>query len=218
MIDILQVNLKEGKRDMYKITKRAFDLSVALTAGSLLLPLSLVVAVLLYLTQGRVLFRQTRPGLHGKVFTLYKFCSMNDDRDSEGNLLPDEQRLTWVGSKIRSFSLDELPQLWNVICGDMSIVGPRPLLVEYLDRYSPEQARRHQVKPGITGWAQVNGRNAVPWSEKLRLDVWYVDHASFWLDMKVVVLTILAVVFRSGIAHHGHVSMPAFHGEDCDAN
>lgn len=203
---------------MYKITKRVFDLSVALSAGLLLSPLSLVVALLLYITQGRVLFRQTRPGLNGKVFTLYKFCSMNEDRDPDGNLLPDAQRLTWVGSKIRSFSLDELPQLWNVFCGDMSIVGPRPLLVEYLDRYSPEQARRHQVKPGITGWAQVNGRNAVPWSEKLRLDVWYVDHAGFWLDMKIVALTILAVVFRSGIAHRGHASMPAFHGEDCDAN
>ena len=190
---------------------------MALLAGLLLLPLSVLIAALLYITQGNVIFRQMRSGLNGVPFTLYKFCSMGDLRDSHGNLLPDEQRLTKIGAMLRSSSLDELPQLWNVLIGDMSIVGPRPLLVEYLKLYSADQARRHEVRPGITGWAQVNGRNAVPWNERLRLDAWYVDHENFWLDMKIIVMTVFAVVGRSGIAHGGHVTMPPFQGEDYDA-
>lgn len=202
---------------MYRIAKRIFDVCAAALAGLLLLPLAIVAAFLLYVIQGDVIFRQTRSGLNGKPFTLYKFCSMRDLRGPNGSLLPDEQRLTRIGLMLRSSSLDEIPQLWNVLVGDMSIVGPRPLLMEYLSRYSYDQARRHEVKPGITGWAQVNGRNAVPWEEKLRLDTWYVDHANFWLDMKIIAMTIFAVVFRSGIAHSGHATMPPFRGGDYDA-
>lgn len=159
-----------------------------------------------------MLFRQTRIGLHGKPFTLYKFKTMRDPRPGEDMLATDAVRLTRFGRLLRATSLDELPTLWNVIKGDMRLVGPRPLLPEYLPLYTPEQMRRHEVKPGITGWAQVNGRNAISWEEKFRLDVWYVEHRSFWLDMKILWMTVSQVLFRRGISAEGHATMPPFAG------
>lgn len=159
-----------------------------------------------------VIFKQQRPGLHGKPFYLYKFRTMTDARDENGDLLPDSVRLTSFGKWIRKLSLDELPQLINVLKGDISLVGPRPLLMEYLDLYTPEQARRHEVKPGITGWAQVNGRNAISWEEKFKLDVWYVDHQSFWLDIKILLMTVLKVFKSEGISQEGHVTIEKFKG------
>ena len=159
-----------------------------------------------------VLFRQRRPGLHGKAFMVYKFRSMTDDRDSAGNLLPDEDRCPAFGRFLRSSSLDELPEIWNVFKGEMSFVGPRPLMMEYLGRYSPEQARRHDVLPGITGWAQVNGRNAISWEEKFKLDTWYVDNQSLWLDLKILWLTAVKVFKRDGISAPGELTAPEFMG------
>jgi len=159
-----------------------------------------------------VLFRQVRPGLHRKPFVMYKFRTMRDLRDTEGRLLPDEMRLTRVGHILRATSLDELPELFNVLKGEMSLVGPRPLLMEYLELYTPEQARRHEVKPGITGWAQVNGRNAITWEEKFKLDVWYVDNWSLGLDLKILALTLIKVLKREGISADGHATMPEFRG------
>lgn len=202
---------------MYQTGKRAFDIAVAIAVALVALPFAVVLAPLLWIVQRAVLFRQARPGLHGKPFMLYKFCSMNSARDSQGQLLPDEQRLTRIGSLLRSLSLDELPQLWNVLKGEMSLVGPRPLLMEYLDRYTPEQARRHDVKPGITGWAQVNGRNALDWNEKFALDVWYVDHASFSLDLKILWYTLPRVARRADIAKGGRATIEKFMGNDIDA-
>lgn len=194
--------------------KRIFDFSLAISVLLILSPALLVLAVLISINMGRpVLFKQARPGLQGKVFHMWKFRSMNDNLDSEGKLLPDEQRITKLGHFIRNSSLDELPGLWCVLNGNMSLIGPRPLLVEYLDRYSPEQARRHEVKPGITGWAQVNGRNAISWEEKFKLDVWYVDNQSFWLDLKILFLTIKKVIVKEGINQDGHVTMPVFMGK-----
>jgi len=193
--------------------KGAFD--VAVVGGSLLLwfPIVGVLFFLVRMVLGRpVFYRQTRPGKDGRAFRLYKFRTMNDHRDSSGQLLPDGVRLTALGRWLRRLSLDELPQLLNVLKGEMSLVGPRPLLVEYLERYSPEQARRHEVKPGITGWAQVNGRNALSWEEKFALDVWYVDHQSFWLDLKILFLTLARVVKRDGISAAGEATMPEFMG------
>jgi len=161
-----------------------------------------------------VIFTQERPGLHGRIFKMYKFRTMRDLRDAGGNLLPDEQRLTKLGRFLRSTSLDELPELFNVLKGEMSLVGPRPLLVAYLDRYTPEQARRHEVLPGITGWAQVNGRNAISWEEKFKLDVWYVDHQSFWLDLKILFMTLAKVFKREGISAEGSATAPEFMGSD----
>jgi len=202
---------------MYRTCKRAFDIVVAALFGVVILPIAVIVALLLWLLQRRVLFRQVRPGLDGKPFTLYKFCSMSDARDARGALLPDQQRLTAIGSLVRSLSLDELPQLWNVLKGDMSLVGPRPLLMEYLGRYSPEQARRHEVIPGITGWAQVNGRNALSWKEKFELDVWYVDHRSMRLDLTILTMTAWRVLRRHGISSRQHATMPEFMGDrQCD--
>ncbi|RMG37985.1 MAG: sugar transferase [Methanobacteriota archaeon] len=193
--------------------KRLLDVSLSalflLVSSPILLMLSIIEW---WKTGGRPIFRQTRPGLHGKPFTLYKFRTMTDARDAQGNLLPDEQRLTSFGRWLRSTSLDELPELWNVLKGDMSLVGPRPLLMQYLDRYTPEQARRHEVKPGITGWAQVNGRNALTWEDKFKLDVWYVDHLSFWLDMKIIALTIWKILKREGINQPGRATMEEFKG------
>ncbi len=194
--------------------KRAVDIAGASAGIILFAPVMLVVALLVLLTMGRpVLFRQQRPGLHGKPFTLYKFRTMREARTPSGELLPDELRLTTFGKWLRSTSLDELPELFNVLKGDMSLVGPRPLLMEYLPRYSPEQARRHEVKPGITGWAQVNGRNALSWEQKFRLDVWYVEHWNLWLDMKILLLTIWKVLKREGISPEGCATMPMFTGE-----
>lgn len=159
-----------------------------------------------------ILFKQQRPGLHGKPFYLYKFRTMTDERDENGKLLPDHLRLTSFGKFLRKYSLDELPQLFNVLKGDISLVGPRPLLMEYLELYTPEQARRHEVKPGITGWAQVNGRNAISWEEKFKLDVWYVDNRTFWLDIKILFLTVIKVLKKEGINQSEYVTMEKFAG------
>lgn len=201
---------------MYRRAKFAFDLAVILAGSIVALPLSALIALLLWFKQGKVLFRQLRPGLHGRPFTLYKFCTMRDTRDKNGNLLPDEQRITGIGAFVRNLSLDELPQFWNVMKGEMSLVGPRPLLMEYLPRYTAEEARRHNVKPGITGWAQVNGRNAISWESKFALDVWYVDHAHFFLDLRILWMTCLRVIRRSGISNHGHATMPQFMGTNVE--
>lgn len=193
--------------------KRLFDIFLILISLPLLLPLLLIVAVLVRVKLGSpVLFKQVRPGLHGKPFTMMKFRSMTDERDEQGNLLPDAVRLTKFGRFLRSTSLDELPGLWSVLKGDMSLVGPRPLLVEYLPLYSPEQARRHLVRPGITGWAQVNGRNAISWEQKFEYDVWYVDNASLALDIKIIFLTLKKVVVRDGISAEGEATMAKFEG------
>ena len=181
--------------------KRLVDLVTAAIACALLAPLFLVLATLVRIRLGSpVLFRQQRPGLHGKPFVLIKFRTMTDDRDDQGHLRPNAERLTRFGRLMRALSLDELPELYNVLRGEMSLVGPRPLFMHFLDRYDPIQARRHEVLPGITGWAQVNGRRAVSWERKCELDVWYVDHRSFWLDMKVLVLTVCKVAKREGIS------------------
>ena len=195
--------------------KRFFDLCLGLIMIIFLMPLMAVIAVLILLKMGQpVLFRQLRPGLKGKPFYLYKFRTMADAVDEAGNLLPDEQRLTGFGSRLRKYSLDELPQLFNVLKGEQSFVGPRPLLMAYLERYNKEQARRHEVKPGITGWAQVNGRNAVSWEEKFALDVWYVDNRSFMLDLKILALTLVKVLKAEGISGEGAATMPEFMGSE----
>ena len=181
-----------------------------------LLVLALVWAVLALLVRLKlgapVLFRQQRPGSHGKPFALYKFRTMTNARDAQGNLLPDAERLIGLGRFLRATSLDELPELFNVLRGEMSLVGPRPLLMKYLDRYTPEQMRRHEVKPGITGWAQVNGRNALTWEQKFALDVWYVDHQSLWLDLKIIAMTAWKILKREGISQPGHATMEEFKG------
>jgi sugar transferase EpsL len=195
--------------------KRLFDLIAASIGGLVVAPLAAVIGILVRWRLGTpVLFRQERPGLHGCPFELLKFRTMTDARDAAGHLLPDEQRLTGFGRTLRSTSLDELPELWNVLRGDMSLVGPRPLLMEYLPRYSPRQARRHQVRPGITGWAQVNGRNAPDWEERLGMDVWYVENRTFLLDLRILLRTVLAVVRREGINRDGHVTAPKFGGSE----
>ena len=193
--------------------KKIFDFTVALGALAILSPVLGVVAIIVRAQLGApVLFCQTRPGLQGKPFSILKFRTMTNARDAQGNLLPDAQRLTRFGRFLRSTSLDELPELFNVLRGDMSLVGPRPLLMAYLPLYSAEQARRHEVRPGITGWAQVNGRNALSWEEKFAMDVWYVDHRSLWLDMKILVLTVRKVLARDGISATGEATMPRFTG------
>lgn len=193
--------------------KRAFDFIVALAALLALSPLLLSIAVLVRVRMGSpVLFRQIRPGKQGRPFRLTKFRTMADARSSTGETLADHARITRFGQFLRSTSLDELPELWNVLKGEMSLVGPRPLLMEYLSLYSPEQARRHEVRPGITGWAQINGRNAVSWEDKFKLDVWYVDNRSFWLDLKILFLTIFSVVKRENISQDGHATVEPFRG------
>lgn len=197
--------------------KRLFDICLALPAIFLLGPLLGLIALTIWYRLGvPVLFRQVRPGLFGKPFILYKFRTMTDQRNLNGNSLSDSDRLTAFGKFLRSTSLDELPELFNVLKGDMALVGPRPLLTEYLPLYSAEQARRHTVKPGITGWAQVNGRNSINWEEKFKLDVWYVDHQSFWLDMKILWLTFRKVFKREGISQEGYATMPKFTGSRKD--
>lgn len=191
--------------------KRLFDVIAASLGLIALLPLLLTLWVLVRCKLGRpALFRQDRPGLGARTFRLMKFRTMTDARDAAGRLLPDAVRLTHFGRWLRATSLDELPELLNVLRGEMSLVGPRPLLVEYLPRYNPEQARRHEVRPGVTGWAQINGRNAISWEEKFRLDVWYVDHRTFWLDLKILFLTVWKVVRRDGISAACEATMPVF--------
>lgn len=196
--------------------KRVLDFLIALCAFSVSLIILIPVALFLHFANkgAGVFFLQPRPGRNGKIFKVIKFKTMTDEKDADGNLLPDEVRLTRVGRFVRSTSIDELPQLWNVIKGDMSLIGPRPLLVQYLPLYSPEQARRHEVRPGITGWAQVNGRNSISWKQKFEYDVWYVDHLSFWLDVKIILLTIKKVFVREGISHEGMATMEPFNGHN----
>ncbi len=197
------------------ISKRLLDLTLTIPGLLLISPLLTVLAGLVWLFHGRpILFRQVRPGFRNRLFPVYKFRTMTDAHDSRGNLLPDEQRLTPLGRYLRSTSLDELPELFNVLEGNMSLVGPRPLLIQYLERYSQEQARRHEVLPGITGWAQVNGRNALTWEDKFRLDVWYVNQRSFWLDIKILILTVWKVLKREGISQPGHATAEEFMGNE----
>ena len=195
--------------------KKIFDLLLIFLSLPLILPIYLL-TMLLVLTQLNfpILFRQSRTGLNGKIFNIYKFRTMTNECDKDGILLSDEARLTKFGKFLRSTSLDELPSLWNVLKSDMSLVGPRPLLLEYLPLYSTQQARRHEVKPGITGWAQVNGRNAITWGEKFDLDVWYVDNQSIWLDIKILWLTVKKVIMRDGINQVGQSTMESFKGND----
>ena len=196
-----------------KLIKRILDIIISVTGLIILSPLLLFISLAVLILHGSpIIFKQTRPGLHGKPFTIYKFRTMNNLYDADGSLLPDEDRLTRFGNWLRSTSLDELPELANVLIGDMSIVGPRPLLLEYMDRYTPEQARRHEVKPGITGWAQVNGRNNLSWEEKFRLDVWYVDNWSLALDFRILLMTVGKVLRREDISAEGCATMPEFVG------
>jgi lipopolysaccharide/colanic/teichoic acid biosynthesis glycosyltransferase len=200
------------------VTKRAFDLLLTVPGLLLFSPVMLVIAIIILAREGRpVLFRQERPGRGGKLFPLYKFRTMRHALDRQGNPLPDEQRLSRLGRVLRATSLDELPELFNVLRGEMSLVGPRPLLAAYLERYNARQARRHEVLPGITGWAQINGRNALTWEEKFRLDVWYVDHWSLWLDVKILALTLLKVLRREGISQAGHATAEEFRGSPPEA-
>lgn len=199
---------------MYKFIKRTIDILAASLALLLLSPVYFIVARKVAKNLGTpVIFSQQRPGLHGKIFTMQKFRSMRDAHDEHGNVLPDNERLTDFGIKLRNSSLDELPGLWSVLKGDMSLVGPRPLLVEYLPLYSKQQARRHDAKPGITGWAQVNGRNAISWPDKFKLDVWYIDHQSLWLDIKIILLTVKKVFSQADINADGEATMSKFTGQ-----
>lgn len=196
--------------------KRVFDLVMALILLIMLAWVLIGIAALIrYCLGAPVLFRQTRPGMGGCAFEMIKFRTMREALDDNGQPLPDAERLTSLGKFLRKSSLDELPELWNVLKGDMSLVGPRPLLMEYLPLYSPEQARRHQVRPGITGWAQVNGRNALSWEEKFALDVYYVEHGNFWLDLRILGLTLGKVLARDGISASGDATMPKFTGSEC---
>ena len=199
---------------MYKnFFKPLFDRILALILIIILSPIMIVVAILIYLWDGRpIIFTQKRPGFREKIFKIYKFRTMTNERDKDGNLLPDAERLKGIGKIIRSLSLDELPQLFNVLKGDMSFIGPRPLLIEYLPLYNERQKKRHNVKPGITGWAQVNGRNAISWEQKFEYDVWYVENLSFLIDMKILWMTVLKVLKRSGISQDGHATMEKFKG------
>ncbi len=202
---------------MKNAVKRLFDIIFTLVLVVILSPVLLVTCILVKRKLGSpALFRQERPGRRGKIFIMYKFRSMTDARDESGELLPDSVRLTGFGKLLRKTSLDELPELFNILKGDMSFVGPRPLLVRYLDRYTPEQARRHEVKPGLTGWAQVNGRNAISWEEKFKLDVWYVDHWTLWLDLKILFLTFAKVFKSEGISADNHATMEEFWGTKGD--
>lgn len=195
--------------------KRLFDFTISFIMIICLSSILLLTWFLVYLKLGSpAIFKQPRPGLNGKVFHVYKFRTMTDERDEKGELLPDAVRLTSFGKLLRKLSLDELPQLWNVLKGDMSFVGPRPLLVEYLPLYNERQARRHDVRPGITGWAQVNGRNAISWEQKFEYDVWYVENHSFWLDIKILLLTVKKVFVSEGISQDGQATMTKFEGSD----
>lgn len=198
-----------------RVGKRIIDILVSSLGLVILLPVILAVAVLVCFFLGRpVLFRQQRPGYKGKPFDIYKFRTMTDERDSKGNLLSDSARLTRLGRFLRRLSMDELPEIFNILRGDMSLVGPRPLLMEYLPRYSSEQRRRHDVYPGLTGWAQINGRNAITWQDKFKLDVWYVDHWSFWLDFRIILMTLWKVIKREGINQPGQETIEYFKGNE----
>ena len=202
---------------MYKhFFKRVIDFTIALIVLLIIWPILLVIYIWLTIANkgAGAFFFQERPGLHGKIFKVIKFKTMTDERDTEGNLLPDAERLTKVGKFVRSTSIDELPQLINVLKGDMALIGPRPLLVQYLPLYSKEQARRHEVRPGISGWAQCHGRNAISWTEKFKLDVWYVDHCTLWTDLKVIFITIKKVLVRDGISAEGQATMEFFNGHN----
>lgn len=200
-------------KQLSRLFKSLLDRLVAAIALIILSPIVICVAIAIYFRMGSpVVFTQPRPGKDARIFNFYKFRTMTDERDTEGNLLPDEQRLTTFGQFLRQTSLDELPQLWNVLKGDMSFVGPRPLLVIYLDRYTPEQARRHEVLPGITGWAQINGRNSLSWEEKFSLDVEYIDNWSLWLDFKIILLTFWKVIKKEGISQEGFATSEEFKG------
>jgi len=202
-----------GSRRVQLVIKRALDVVASLLLILLFSPLMLAIALAIWITMGRpILFRQPRIGYRGRVFTIYKFRTMTEERDENGNLLPDEQRLTPVGRFLRSLTLDELPELFNVLKGEMSLVGPRPLLVEYRDLYTPEQWRRHEMPPGMAGPVLASGRNLLDWEEKFRLDVWYVDHWSLWLDFKILLRTAWKVLKREGVSAEGHVTMPKFTG------
>jgi lipopolysaccharide/colanic/teichoic acid biosynthesis glycosyltransferase len=195
------------------LAKRCFDLLATALGLVVFLPVMLLISLLVWIFLGTpILFRQQRPGYKGRAFTTYKFRTMTDGRGRDGDLLPDSERLTRFGRFLRSISMDDLPQLFNVLRGEMSLVGPRPLLMKYLELYSPEQRRRHDVLPGLTGWAQINGRNALSWDERFRLDVWYVDHWSFWLDIKILFMTLGKVVRREGISQPGHATAAEFKG------
>lgn len=206
---------KRTRKKTYLFFKRLFDIAGALLGIILFTPIMLLLSLLIMLKLGKpIFFVQKRPGLNGKPFKIIKFRTMADKYDSYGNLLPDKQRITPLGKWLRKTSMDELPELFNVLKGEMSLVGPRPLLMEYLDRYTPEQARRHEIKPGITGWAQINGRNAISWEEKFKFDVWYVDNANIWLDWKILILTLIMVIKGKGISANGHITMPPFMGSN----
>ena len=204
-----------GKRGFYRnYAKRGLDVVLSFVALLVLCPILLVGYILLRIANGKAgaFFLQERPGKDGRIFRIVKFKTMNDRCDADGKLLPDAERLTRIGRIVRSTSIDELPQLWNVLRGDMSLIGPRPLLPQYLPLYNKEQARRHEVRPGITGWAQCHGRNAISWTEKFRLDVWYVDHLSLWVDLQVILLTVKKVLVREGINETGQATTEAFNG------
>lgn len=203
----------QNQRKIAFLIKRIFDLFCSIILLIILSPLFILLMLTIWISMGQpIFFRQLRPGYKGKPFLCYKFRTMNDKRDQNGNLLPDELRLTRLGKFLRATSLDELPELFNVVRGEMSLVGPRPLLMQYLERYTPEQARRHEVLPGMTGWAQINGRNRLTWEEKFRLDVWYVDHWSFWLDLKILAITAWKVLKREGINQPGFATAEEFTG------
>lgn len=202
---------------MYKnFFKRILDFTIVLVVLLIIWPILLVITLWLHIANkgAGAFFTQLRPGKNGKLFKVIKYKTMTDEKDQQGNLLPDAQRLTKVGKFVRSTSIDELPQLINVLKGDMALIGPRPLLPQYLPLYSKEQARRHEVRPGITGWAQINGRNAISWTKKFEYDVWYVDHCSFWLDLKIAFLTIKKVFIREGISQEGQATMEFFNGHN----
>jgi lipopolysaccharide/colanic/teichoic acid biosynthesis glycosyltransferase len=195
--------------------KRLFDVAFSVIFLFLFAPIMVFIAFLVYLNIGKpILFKQTRPGLNSSPFNMVKFTTMTNIFDDKGNLLDDEERLTSFGKFLRSTSLDELPELWNILKGDMSFIGPRPLLVDYLPLYSSEQLRRHEVKPGVTGWAQINGRNSISWDEKFILDIWYVDNVSFWLDIKILLITIKKVILRKDISKEGMATMSKFQGSN----
>ena len=209
----ISMNADVGSRWYRDIGKRLIDFVISGLALIVLSPILLFISIVVLLIMGwPVFFVQQRPGRGGRIFRIIKYRTMKEGTGISGLQLPDNERLTWSGKLIRKASLDELPELVNVLCGDMSLVGPRPLLMEYLSRYTPEQARRMDVRPGITGWAQVNGRNAIDWDRKFEYDVWYVDHLSFALDLKILGITMQKVLLREGISHDGHVTMPGFRG------